>query len=453
MKRFLLIYLGLLCFVPGPLRANAMSDQEIIDRLDALTQIVAQQQEEIQCLKQQLESQKSAVKEAGKKEGAGPERAAVEQPDKKKKTDWTERVKLSGDLRLRYEGIFNREQRQTDGSTKDLPNRDRYRLRARLFVDGKISDEINAHFMICTNQDSNKEATTTNQSFSHDFNDKDIYLHRAYAIYKPNWLKGLELTAGKFKNTFTHTDIMWDPDVNPEGIYERYQYHGWNAFAPFVHLGQLAVNEENLQANDASLFIYQGGFDWQIGPVKWTLAGSYYDWGNLENTEYLHAANYKGGGGNTYYSDGTTLQYRYDYKLFQAVTFVGFKLGNVPAKLIFDYIKNTADNIPDDHDTAYYAGFNLGQSKQKGDMNLAYKYARIERDAVIGSLNDQDFYGANRKGHKLSFGYMFLDNVKFGAAYFYTDPVTAWVPASANWSNEQAREHEERFQGDLIFSF
>ena len=86
-------------------------------------------------------------------------------------------------------------------------------------------------------------------------------------------------------------------------------------------------------------------------------------------------------------------------------------------------------------------------------MSLSYKYARIERDAVIGSMNDQDFYGANRKGHKIKFRYMLLDNLQFGTAYFYTDPITAWVPNSANWSNEQAREHEERLQGDLIFSF
>lgn len=449
MKRRLVFLLSLIFVVSGSCGVYAMSEQEIIDRLEALTRTVEKQQEEIRYLKQQLEEQKAVTQETEAK----TDKVAVKQPEEKKKPEWTERVKLSGDLRLRYESIFNREQRQTDGSTTDLPNRDRYRIRARLFVDGTISDEIGAHFMICTNQDSNKEATTTNQSFSNDFNDKDIYLHRAYATYTPNWLKGLELTAGKFKNTFVYTDIMWDPDVNPEGIYERYQHQGWDTFRPFVHLGQMAVNEENLQANDASLFIYQGGFDWQIGPVKWTLAGSYYDWGNLENTEYLHAANYKGGGGNTYYNDGTTLQYRYDYKLWQAITFVGFKLGDVPVKLIFDYIENTADNIPDDYDTAYYAGFNLGQNKRKGDMSLSYKYARIERDAVIGSLNDQDFYGANRKGHKLSFGYMLLDNLKFAAAYFYTDPVTAWVPNSANWSNEQAREHEDRFQGDMIFSF
>ena len=453
MKRFLLICLGLLCFTSEPFRVYAMSEQEIIERLEALTQTVAKQQEEIRYLQQQLEAQKAAAEAVSAKKEPGSERVAAKEPEQKKKPEWTERVKLGGDLRLRYEGLYNREKREDDGSTTDLPTRDRYRIRARIFVDGKVSDEVSAHFMICTNQDSNKEATTTNQSFSNDFNDKNIYLHRAYATYKPHWLEGLELTAGKFKNTFLHTDIMWDPDVNQEGIYERYQYQSWKTFQPFVHLGQMAVNEEDLQSDDAALYIYQGGFDWKIGPVKWTLAGSYYDWSNLENSEYLHLATYKTGGGNTFVGSGSNMQYLYDYNLAEAITFVSFKVWSVPVKLTFDYIKNTDNDVPADQDTAYYAGFTLGQTKQKGDMSLDYKYARIERDAVIGSMNDQDFYGANRKGSKVSFDYMLLDRLRFHTAYFYTDPVTAWVPNSANWSNEQAREHEERLQGDFILSF
>ena len=59
-----------------------------------------------------------------------------------------------------------------------------------------------------------QEATTTNQTFTADFDDKGIYLARAYADYKPNWLKGLNLGAGKFRKNFYHTDIMWDPDAN-----------------------------------------------------------------------------------------------------------------------------------------------------------------------------------------------------------------------------------------------
>ena len=118
-----------------------------------------------------------------------------------------------------------------------------------------------------------------------------------------------------------------------------------------------------------------------------------------------------------------------------------------------DYIVNIADNVPGDQDTAYYLGFDLGKAKKKGDWSIGYKYARIERDAVIGSMNDQDFYGANRKGHKVKFKYMVLDRLRFDAAYFYTDPVTDWDTSDVTFSKNREREHEDRVQTDLIFNF
>jgi hypothetical protein len=308
--------------------------------------------------------------------------------------------------------------------------------------------------MICTNQDSNREATTTNQTFNDDFNDKGIFLHRAYASYMPNWLKGLEITGGKFRNSFLHTDIMWDPDVNPEGIYERYQYAGFGDFKPFMHLGQMIVNEVDRETDDAALYIYQAGFDWKIGPVTWIMAGSYYDWSNLENSKYLHLAQYVKGGGNTFVKDAAgNLQYQYDYNLLEGITFIKFPLGPVPAELIFDYIVNLADSVPGKQDTAYFAGFRLGSQKKKGDWGVFYKYARIERDSVLGSMNDQDFYGANRKGHKLTLSYLPFDRFTFATSFFYTDPVSDWDPKSPNWSNEKSRGHEDRLQADFVFKF
>jgi len=442
----------------GQTSLAAMTNAEMEQRLNQLISIIQSQQDEIQKLKQELEQQKTITIQEQKVNKEEVKEIVKTQMEKKEKEwkglipKWVKRVKVSGDLRLRYEGIYNRKERQSDGSTKDIDDRNRYRIRARLFFDAPITDEISTHFMICTNQDQHWEATTTNQTFTDDFSDKGIYLHRAYATYKPGWLKGLEVSAGKFKNTFLHTDIMWDPDVNPEGIYERYQYKGFRNFQPFIHLGHMVVNEVN-KDEDAYLYINQVGFDWNIGPIKWTLAGSYYNWDNLEATKWLHKAEYKGGGGNTFIDKAGEFQYAYDYNLWEAISFVRFKLGVLPTKLIFDYIVNSADDVPSDQDTAYYLGFKLGKTKHKGDWSLAYKYARIEKDAVIGSMNDQDFYGANRKGHKIKLRYMLFDHLQFGAAYFNTEPVDDWDPTSPTFKNNKAREEEDRIQVDFIFKF
>jgi hypothetical protein len=432
----------------------------MLKKLNELSIIIQKQQREIEILRQELKNQENRidkVQETQHEEVKKEVKVAAEEKSKEwsdKIPKWIKNTKVSGDLRLRYEGRYNMEEKQADGSKIDLPTRDRYRIRARLFFDSKITDEIGTYFMICTNQDENKEATTTNQTFSDDFSDKGIYLHRAYAVYKPNWLNGLELTAGKFKNTFLNTRNMWDPDVNPEGIYERYQFQGWKNFKPFIHLGQMVVNEVSKETDDAALYINQLGFDWNLGKVKWTLAGSYTDWANIHNSKYLHEAEYKGGGGNTFTLDSNgDLQYAYDYNLWEGITFLNFKLWNIPTTLIFDYIVNTADHVPGDYDTAYYAGFDLGNTKKKGDWSLNYYYARIENDAVIGSMNDQDFYGANRKGHKVGFKYMLYDQVQFATTYFNTDNLNSWDTSSITFNKNKSREHEDRLQTDFTFKF
>jgi hypothetical protein len=441
----------------------AMSNDELLKRLDELTIIIQKQQEEIQKLRKEMENQKSRIDEVKGTQKQEVQKAVKDEVKEAEKSwkdmvpGWVKRTKLSGDLRTRYEGIYDRTQQEIDGGHDDLANRDRFRIRARLYVDSEITDEIATHFMLTTDDDPQKDPTTSNQTLTDDFNNKGIYIGRAYATYLPTWLKASEFAFGKFKNTFLHTDIMWDPDVNPEGAYEKYTYGGLDKFKPFVQLGQMSVTEQNFQTDDAYLFLTQAGFDWKIGGVTLTLAGSNYNWTNLENSKYLNRAQFKGGGGNTYKPDPEAsgqVKYKYNYNLWEGLSFINFALGPVPTRLIFDYVVNVAENVPESKDSAYYAGFILGQEKKKGDWSFLYKYAYIEQDAVIGSLNDQDFYGSNRKGHKLMLRYLPFDRLTLSTSLFLTENIKDWDPNSPTFkNNDQNRGEETRFQVDAIMKF
>jgi len=96
----------------------------------------------------------------------------------------------------------------------------------------------------------------------------------------------LGVGAGKFKKNFYNTDIMWDTDVNPEGVYEYYRFKRSKIFQSFIYLGQMVINENN-RTPDAMLYLNQTGFSWNIGPVKWDLAGSCYSWSNLNSTKWM----------------------------------------------------------------------------------------------------------------------------------------------------------------------
>lgn len=423
----------------GPVFAGD-SGEDILRRLEELTRTVNQQQETlkrqaeaIRILREKLESQEAAARSNRTR----PDQAARKAEEKPKRQD---RLSLSTDLRLRYESIGNR---KTGGA--ELDDRNRVRMRWRMFGDFKVTDCLSLHSMLTTgsgkwfdNGTSShpwQPGRTANQTMDDEFNNKDVFLGRMYATWKPRPAPGLEITAGKFKNTFLTTDIMWDPDVNPEGIYERYQW-GRGPVRPFFHFGQMVVAENN-RTDDAYLFIRQIGSEFLFGKkAKLTLAVSHYDWQDLNQSNMSQVQG--SGAGNSLGAGG---KYLYDYRLVQGLTFLDFRLGGLPVKLWLDYIINTADDVPDGQDTAWSTGFMLGRAKKKGDWALSLKYAGIESDAVVGAVTDGDFYGTNRIGCKLQGRYQILDPVQFRLSWFQTDAM------------DGPENKEDRFQADVIFKF
>ena len=439
---------------------GTVTPEDMMKKLENLSTIIQEQQKEIDRLKQELIHQRESIEkgqavqkeEIQKTVKAETEVAAKSWRERIPK--WVQKISISGDLRLRYERLWDRGMLNQDGTPAKQDPRDRGRVRVRLYVDAPITEEIQTHIMLSTNMSTHQEATTSNANFGEDFNDKGIYIARAYAEYNPTWLTGLGLGAGKFKKNFFNTDIMWDPDVNPEGAYEYYRYSGSDIFQPFIYLSQMVVNENN-RTPDAMLYLSQAGFEWNIGPVKWMLAGSYYSWSNLAGTKWMGTGEYNSGGGNTFISDSAgNIRYQYDYKLWEAISYINFNLGPFPVALDFDYVYNAADGVPSDEDSAYYGSFKIGRDKDKGDYSFYYKYAYIEQNAVVGAINDQDFYGANRKGHKVALHYWPFKNTLVRAVFFYTDPVSTWKKVgNPLWNADRYKMHEDRLQMDFVFKF
>ena len=57
---------------------------------------------------------------------------------------------------------------------------------------------------------------TTNQSFDEHARGKNIFIDRAYGSRKATDF--LSIQGGKHKNPLFTSPLVWDPDVNPEGL-------------------------------------------------------------------------------------------------------------------------------------------------------------------------------------------------------------------------------------------
>ena len=177
---------------------------------------------------------------------------AVVQPPSSplKLAPWIQELKLSGDLRLRYQ--FDQEQAQEPSAGPSAPTptaspslrnptptlsaspngkngvaqRSRWRFRLRLNAEMKFDGGFFAGVSLGTNNFSD----TQNQTFTGGFQNYGIYITKAFLGW--NGYPGLAIIGGKQDLPFYATDLFWDPNMYPQGLVERIDFDklfGWNS--------------------------------------------------------------------------------------------------------------------------------------------------------------------------------------------------------------------------------
>src|SRR5882724_8822539 len=122
------------------------------------------------------------------------------------------RFRLVGDVRIRGESFFQ----------QGVADRNRARVRVRFGFDGKLNEDFLGGIALATG--SLGDPTTTNETFTNNFDRKTIGLDRGYITYNPVAHKWLAITGGKFAPTWQKTSVTSDPDLNPEGFSAKISY-------------------------------------------------------------------------------------------------------------------------------------------------------------------------------------------------------------------------------------
>ncbi len=373
-----------------------------VSRADEISELRQQLQEQYNALRevqQKLIEIESAQKQQGQAVKKFESTGGAVIPETLK---WAENIRLYGDFRYRHE--------QIDGDRVD--QRDRHRIRARLGLKGTITDEWTFDLRLASGSD---DPTSTNQDLDGGFSSKDFWLDRAFLTYKPHAIEGLSLMAGKMSNPFMTVggnQLMWDSDLNPEGIAVKYTARLTDAASLFVNGGGMWV-EERGSDTDTSLWGVQGGLIHAFeDQSKLTGGAGFFKYGNIKGKPAIGAFL-----GNT--SDGGV--YAFDYELMELFGEYASKLGDVPFTLYGDYVVNTASRVR--ADTGWLVGATYNKASAPGTWQTGYEYRDIERDAVLGRFNDSDFVGGGThgKGHKFSFKYALAKNVAAAATYFLNE--------------------------------
>lgn len=372
------------------------------------------------------------------------------------KTSSTNKITVGGDFRLRHESFFNKSAGQQDR------NRERFRLR---FGVNAEMEKWDAGFRLASGTG---EQTSTNQTLGNGWNQKNIYIDQAFATYKPfAWGK---IRGGKMENPFWRnyaSDLIWDADLNPEGLAEMLETDVNDFVTVFGNFAQLPINEINgdnpqgrrLRAYDPWLFGNQIGVKTKLGGgVRWNFGLASYSVTNETNNVLLSTNTVDSPvqqGDNTRVNAANGLLAG-AFHMLHLNTELGFQ-ALLPIRVQADFVRNVDKERYNNAANGYQVGFILNSAKNAGGWELAYFNKYSEANATLSDFADSDWGngGTNRKGHIVWAAYSPTDFLTFQGKYFMTKRANSYVQADAPYRPTTTFTPRDinRFQLDAVVKF
>lgn len=379
----------------------------------------------------------------------------------KKKTDWVDRFKFSGDIRLRYQGDLMGSSNALLADPADptsvlntFEDRHRARLRLRLNIAARINDDAVVKLRLATgNLD---DPVSTNTTLGGYFDSENFSLDRAYldwAMPLESQRHSVKLLAGRMKNPWLSSDLVWDSDVNFEGLAVQYTTKMY-PFGFFSTAGVFPLEEVKLSPDDKWLYAGQIGAQYRPSEkISTKLAIAYYHFENITgktNSSYLTSENDFTKPG--FQQKGNTLMDispsggndKLDLALaaeFHELSLMGVAdlafWDPIHVSLMFDVVKNLAfdrnevsaragSDVPD-ADMAYQVGVEVGhqQVREFGKWSAGLYYKYVEADAVLDAFTDSDFHlgGTNAKGWVLTGNFGLAKNIWLTGKWITTDEI------------------------------
>jgi hypothetical protein len=235
---------------------------------------------------------------------------------------WAQKMKLTGDFRLRYDsttfpegnavGAFPNFNAVNSGAPFDVSgtlfspqynvdqDRDRYRIRARIGAEIDLEDGFTGGFRLATGE--SNSPVSPNQSLGSasgqggNFSKYAIWLDRAFLKYEFGDKPYSDFAAyfGRFDNPFFSSEVMWDDDLGFDGLALKGKFAVTDTIKSFVTLGafpvfnsafNLSSTQSGQQVESSNKWLYGGqiGIDWKIRDDLTAKFGvAYYDFKNVE---------------------------------------------------------------------------------------------------------------------------------------------------------------------------
>ena len=420
-------------------------------------------------------------------------------------------LELYGDVRVRYEyrggqtsGRLSEFERPTNGigGPRDWQERQRERYRLRLGLRGTLVDD----WFFGVRLETSQNPRSTNVTFGDDTSSSSaggggpfakgsdgISVGQAYLGYRG--FKDITLTAGKMPNPLVSTWMVWDPDINPEGVAEQWK-HTFNltfggdgksesaqsyskeggksvvatktpepfklkidVFANFAQFVYDDANPENPLgprapvSSSAGSATHQTGqlmpntdawlFAWQVG-ARFTfpknlyaqLAPTFYNYTGNGDTFNIHFQ-----GGDSHVTNAASLAQNQtginSLLVFDMPMEIGWKIGELPMRIFGDF----AVNLEADERAEAAGHPGKGGQRYAYQVGVGVGQLKVKHDWQIDLFwqhNEQYSLDPNLIDNDLFDGRVNMEGVGVRAGYMLSDAVFFYLTYAYAWPSDQS---------------
>ena len=454
---------------------------------------------------QRAELQRQAVEAARAEEKEKKAKEAATKQSKFESSPGIKRIQLFGDVRLRYE---SRAATSTfpiaEAGGADAEQLDRWRYSARVGIRGDLSENWFYGLRLETSANPRSSWVTFGNTNSNaaggvaPYGKNGIFVGQAYLGWKPT--RWLTLQAGKMPNPVFTTPMVWDSDINPEGLAERFSFEFNGRVSLFANLGQYVYSQftPNDDSGNLGFAGYEGyQFAWQCGvSTKFgerksaKVALGFYNYSGFGTPDFTGAANnnpnasgfagpFASGAQNTLPNTPAGLAFANGLnglRYFELPWEVNFPIGSIDASVFGDWSHNIQAGERAAQGSyaslgsqamAYQLGFSVGTNLGLVLNQVAAKRRTWEARAYWQSIGlnsldpniiDSDFFEGrtNMQGMFLAFVYSATDAIIVAIRIGDAHRVNAGGPtpgSNPDLQNVQPIRSYELIQLDLAWKF
>lgn len=250
-----------------------------------------------------------------------------------------------------------------------------------------------------------------------------VGLDRFFVTWRP--LQQLELTAGKFANRYSNSELLMDLDVQPEGAMQRLHFSDilpfWSSAS--LLLGQSIFNMNGLYQDNTFMLSAKGDSRFDFTSFSLEVSAAYH---HYLGTDALYSANQIARENN--------LAARVIGNAMNNTDGSGFAIGNafsaltwqitptLPLRLEADYLRNFAAT---ERNQALQAKVSLGALRQPGDWQLAYFFKHLEADASVSYFVEDQLLGTDVSAHEGQVALKLWEQTTWFLSYQYSSRLSA----------------------------